>query len=349
MKKFIHGCISLCQEKSLKSILCCGSCENDCSLSRDVSPIPVNISHNYQSLNKINKSIVDHNNVCKISCFSLPNAKKNSINNLDRIDIKDNENSLYIGIYDGHQGDYVCEMLNKHLYKYFEPFVENNDDLNDANNTNDTNDTSDTNKSYNPINPISPNSISQICRAFQEFLINTDSYRAYKEGAVCTIMIYNGTILQFVNIGDSRSIICINGKAVQATHDHDANNENEIKRIEKIKDYKRLKIRTDRTGIQRIGNLGPTRAFGDTQAYPYVDAIPDVSVRQLIGNEQFVVTASDGLWNAMKNQDVVDFIFDYVNNNQNENTDYDNCAKELCKFARQKGSNDDISVVIFWL
>ncbi len=257
---------------------------------------------------------------CKTSgkCyFCNHDIKPLSSANQDRIDIRYlNNNKVFLGVYDGHCGLYVSENMQSDMYSYIEPLIIENESM------------------------ISPKSLIEACQTFQDHLISKNSYKAYDEGAVATMMIRNNNILQFINVGDCRGIISIDGKAVQATVDHTCNNVNEVARLNAIEHHSRLKIRVDKKGIKRIGKLQPTRAFGDTQAYPYVDAIPEISFHELNGKEDFVVIASDGLWGMLSNQEVVNIV---------RSNSIDDCAEELCKIARKRGSIDDISVIVYFL
>ena len=52
----------------------------------------------------------------------------------------------------------------------------------------------------------------------------------------------------------------------------------------------------------------------------------------------------DGLWDVINNQDAVDFINDKISSNFNGNY-----AKELAEYAYNKGSMDNITVILYLL
>ena len=69
-----------------------------------------------------------------------------------------------------------------------------------------------------------------------------------------TVLIIGNT-LYCINLGDSRAILCRNGKAINLSVDHKANNESEKKRVTNAGGYI--------FGGRLLGKLAITRAFGD--------------------------------------------------------------------------------------
>jgi serine/threonine protein phosphatase PrpC len=60
--------------------------------------------------------------------------------------------------------------------------------------------------------------------------------------------------------------------------------------------------------------------------------------------DKFIIMASDGLWDVLSNQDVVDFIlFELAKKTKSS------IAKKLVKHAFDKGSQDNITVIIIFL
>ena len=93
----------------------------------------------------------------------------------------------------------------------------------------------------------------------------------------------------------------------------------------------------------RIKNLSLSRAFGDIECTPYVTHLPQIYCRKLSKGDKFLILACDGLWDVLSNQDAVDFILDL------ENIEYKgNYAKALAEYALDKGSMDNITVIIYY-
>jgi len=126
------------------------------------------------------------------------------------------------------------------------------------------------------------------------------------------------TLVSF-NVGDSRAILCRDGIAIPLTSDHKPNTPSEKQRIESlggrvtwcgpVDPHTNLPI-SDRGVYRMNGNLAVSRAIGDRSERPCASASVDVKVIDIMraNGDDFIVLGSDGLWDVMKNQDVVDFI-----------------------------------------
>ncbi len=124
----------------------------------------------------------------------------------------------------------------------------------------------------------------------------------------CAIWLMDGCIYSG-NLGDSRLILSYDGKAVPVTVDHKPSSPQEMARIAKAGGF----VENDRVN----GILGVARAFGDynfksqEDCGPHqqlVSALPEVRTVDVDDNIDFMVVASDGIWDLMSNQEVVDFI-----------------------------------------
>ena len=122
-------------------------------------------------------------------------------------------------------------------------------------------------------------------------------------------MLYRKSKLFVGNIGDSRCIACTNGLAEPLSYDHKPCNEEEKSRIEHAGGF----VEFNRVN----GNLALSRAFGDfafksrcdlPQEQQMITSNPDVVVRDVDQDLQFVVLACDGIWDVLSNQEVADFI-----------------------------------------
>ncbi|CAI2163229.1 10908_t:CDS:1 [Funneliformis geosporum] len=148
--------------------------------------------------------------------------------------------------------------------------------------------------------------------------------------------------------GDSRAVLGVretdneNGgkrwKAVVLTEDQTGRNENEVKRIDKEHPGEEGNI----ISYGRVfGGLEPTRAFGDSKykwdvkmqdgvftkffkikrglaggsknkSPPYVTARPEITSHKLTENVKFLVLATDGLWDALSNEEVVELVGEFL-------------------------------------
>ncbi|KAK1361330.1 hypothetical protein POM88_045804 [Heracleum sosnowskyi] len=84
---------------------------------------------------------------------------------------------------------------------------------------------------------------------------------------------------------------------------------------------------TDEIQLRNIpradGQLAMTRAFGDKKVKKHITAKPDVGVKKIDKDVDFLILASDGLWKVMSNQEACDCIYNI--------TDAQEAAEELIK------------------
>ena len=92
------------------------------------------------------------------------------------------------------------------------------------------------------------------------------------------------------------------------------------------------------------GTLGVSRAFGDIsfKEKNYVICNPDIFSFSISNTNHFIVLACDGLWDVMSNQDVINFVFERLAQNE----DQEKIVEELVCEAYDKGSNDNITAMI---
>ncbi|GKV15966.1 hypothetical protein SLEP1_g26687 [Rubroshorea leprosula] len=148
-----------------------------------------------------------------------------------------------------------------------------------------------------------------------------------------TAILINCQKLVVANVGDSRAVICKNGKAKQLSIDHEPSMERE--EIESRGGF----VSKFPGDVSRVdGQLAVARAFGDKSLKEHLSSEPDVTVEMIDDDTQFIILASDGLWKVMSNQEATDAI-------QNIK-DARSAAKHLTEEALNRKSSDDISIVV---
>ncbi|KZV14506.1 putative protein phosphatase 2C 39 [Dorcoceras hygrometricum] len=148
-----------------------------------------------------------------------------------------------------------------------------------------------------------------------------------------TAILINCEKLVVANVGDSRAVICKNGKAKQLSVDHEPGTERE--NIENRGGFV-LKYPGD---VPRVdGQLAVARAFGDKKLKDHLSSEPDITVEFIDDGTEFVILASDGIWKVMSNQEAVDCIRNI--------RDTKLAAKRLNEEALNRNSTDDISCII---
>jgi len=161
------------------------------------------------------------------------------------------------------------------------------------------------------------------------------------------------------NVGDSRAILSRDKKAVNLTRDHKPNDVKERERILALGE----EVKWDPLGhVHRVRNLSLSRAIGDSYAKPVVSGVPEIQHFPLIEDESndFILLASDGLWDVMTSQEVVDFIHETMQEDiktasqQQDTTSLNHLlrrtmARRVAKEAIIRGSGDNVCVVMVWL
>jgi len=124
-------------------------------------------------------------------------------------------------------------------------------------------------------------------------------------GTTATIAMVFPDQLAVANVGDSRAIICCDehGSPIQLTVDHTASKPEERERL------KGLGARVLQRGVWRLeGELALSRSIGDLPYDRFLSREPHITTRKLGGSQEFMVLASDGLWDVMSNEEVVEFV-----------------------------------------
>lgn len=221
--------------------------------------------------------------------------------------------------------------------------------------------------------PMSDQVIFDFFNALQNQIVNHANLIGYS-GSTALIVIrylshrlFGQSHLQVINLGDCRAVLSNNGLAIPLTIDHKPMWPREQHRIQYLSEKQGAPnpIRNVR-GCWRVGNLSVSRSFGDLHSAPYVTHIPEVFNYVLNDNNEFLILACDGIWDVMDSQEAINLVFDTLINNHNsvyDNEDFSfaksksrafkngiiNASKVLTEYGYAKGSQDNISVMIYLL
>eukprot|EP00747_Dinoflagellata_sp_TGD_P218233 gnl/TRDRNA2_/TRDRNA2_90516_c0_seq1.p1 gnl/TRDRNA2_/TRDRNA2_90516_c0~~gnl/TRDRNA2_/TRDRNA2_90516_c0_seq1.p1 ORF type:complete len:367 (+),score=36.75 gnl/TRDRNA2_/TRDRNA2_90516_c0_seq1:42-1103(+) len=119
------------------------------------------------------------------------------------------------------------------------------------------------------------------------------------------------------NAGDCRALVCRQGQAVPLSEDHKPNIPGERDRISRAGGWVEIQKTSKATHFRVNGCLNVSRAIGDFQykknpkvlpCDQMVCSTPDIVTLQRDSADEFLVLACDGVWEMLKNQEVVDFI-----------------------------------------
>ncbi|GAB4829255.1 hypothetical protein Ancab_018921 [Ancistrocladus abbreviatus] len=123
-------------------------------------------------------------------------------------------------------------------------------------------------------------------------------------GTCCVTALIEEEQMVISNLGDCRAVLCRGGVAEALTKDHRAEQEDERKRIEDKGGYVEI-----HRGAWRVhGILSVSRSIGDGHLKDWIVAEPDTKILNLTPDMEFLVLASDGLWEEVGNQEAVDIV-----------------------------------------
>ncbi|KAH9261841.1 hypothetical protein BASA81_000497 [Batrachochytrium salamandrivorans] len=205
----------------------------------------------------------------------------------------------FFAVYDGHGGHSVAELARKYLYLEF---------LTDLIKLTEEG-------AALPETERVMRAFHSSFTTFSDHVISNPSLDY--EGSTAIVVYLTDTAIVTANLGDSRAILCRSSKAIDLSIDHKPNYPPERKRIEALGGTVRWHGFTgpDRMPVPGMGayrmnnNLSLSRAFGDHLEMPFVTAEPEVAmVSRKPALDRFIVLASDGLWDVMTSQEVVDFV-----------------------------------------
>ncbi|XP_077227267.1 protein kinase family protein / protein phosphatase 2C (PP2C) family protein [Tasmannia lanceolata] len=155
--------------------------------------------------------------------------------------------------------------------------------------------------------------------------------------AVAALIVRNRLFV--ANAGDCRTIICRGGHPFALTKDHVASCPLERDRVTRAGMQVKWQVDTWRVGPAA---LQVTRSIGDDDLKPAVTAEPEITETSLSLEDEFLVMASDGLWDVISNEEVVSIIRDTVK-------EPGMCSKRLATEAAERGSKDNITVIVVFL
>ncbi|XP_076893157.1 protein kinase and PP2C-like domain-containing protein [Bidens hawaiensis] len=155
--------------------------------------------------------------------------------------------------------------------------------------------------------------------------------------AIAALVVQNR--LYVANAGDCRAILCRAGSPYPLSKDHVASFLEERERVTGLGGQVKWQHDTWRVGPAA---LQVTRSIGDDDLKPWVTAEPEITETVLSDDDEYLVIASDGLWDVVSNLEVVKII-------KNTVKEPGMCAKRLAVEAAQCGSNDNITVIVVFL
>ncbi|KAL0443191.1 UNVERIFIED_CONTAM: putative protein phosphatase 2C 6 [Sesamum latifolium] len=178
-------------------------------------------------------------------------------------------------------------------------------------------------------------------------------------GTTSVALIKQGQDLIIGNVGDSRAVLATRDKdnalvAVQLTVDLKPNLPREAARIQKCKG--RVFALQDEPEVARVWlpnsdspGLAMARAFGDFCLKDFgLISIPDVYHHHITERDQFVILATDGVWDVLSNKEAVDIVASAPGRGTAARALVD-CATRAWRLKYPTSKNDDCAVVCLFL
>lgn len=151
----------------------------------------------------------------------------------------------------------------------------------------------------------------------EKILVLSEKYKTYAGTTLNAVIVTPGKVV-CGNVGDSRSILCRGGEVVPLSTDHSPSRPSEKERIEKAGGFVTAK------GVN--GVMSVSRALGDldmkghkTLTFPGVQLTADLVVSEpeilempLLPEDEFIIVASDGLFENMSMETAVKVSLDYA-------------------------------------
>ncbi|MBA0717082.1 hypothetical protein Golax_004924 [Gossypium laxum] len=244
----------------------------------------------------------------------------------------------FVGVYDGHGGPETSRFINEHLFQHLKRFTSEQQTM----------------------------SVDVIRKAYQAteegFLSLVTKQWPMKPqiaavGSCCLVGVICGGTLYVANLGDSRAVL---GRAVKATGEvlaiqlsaeHNVCIESVRQELQSLHpDDSQIVVL--KHNVWRVkGLIQVSRSIGDVYLKkaefnreplyskfrlreplkrPILSADPSISVHQLQPHDQFVIIASDGLWEHLSNQEAVDIV---------QNHPRSGSARRLVKTALKEAAN----------
>ncbi|XP_041643109.1 protein phosphatase 1F isoform X1 [Cheilinus undulatus] len=202
---------------------------------------------------------------------------------------------------------------------------------------------------------------SDAAAAFKSAFTHTDDMfrgKAKRErlrsGSTGVAVLIQGQELTVAWLGDSQAILVRKRETVTLMEPHKPDREDEKQRIEDLGGCVTF------MGCWRVnGTYAVSRAIGDFDQKPYVSGDADCSTTQLLGDEDYLLLACDGFFDAVSPSEVPGLVLDALQqpDDPEEDAPLDQSddavglrvAQRLVGHAKAAGSSDNITVMLVFL
>jgi serine/threonine protein phosphatase PrpC len=148
--------------------------------------------------------------------------------------------------------------------------------------------------------------------------------------------------LYIANVGDSLGILCRKGEVINLSFPHKPDKPEEKKRLEK-----KGAIVTYFDGVARVnGVMGISRSIGDLRLKKYLTCEPYITEIDLTPDDEFLVLATDGVWDVISKKDMMLYIRDAMNEFPTEKAYISDVILQRCKKLNAK---DNMTCMVIFL
>lgn len=248
----------------------------------------------------------------------------------------------YFGVYDGHGGSRVAHACRDFLHRLViqQVFGEGEDDDDER---------------------INWEKVMSESFCIMDEKVNEEGAEMATIGSTAVVAVVGEEEFIVANCGDSRAVLSRAGVALPLSVDHKPDRPDELDRIEnsggRVINW---------NGQRVLGVLATSRSIGDMYLKPYVIPDPEVIVSKRSDADEFLILASDGLWDVIPNDVACDvtrrclsgqMIRRCDQQSKSRKTDEQSsegvkeslaarAASFLAELAIGRGSRDNISVVV---
>ncbi|XP_020205369.1 protein phosphatase 2C 51 [Cajanus cajan] len=168
-------------------------------------------------------------------------------------------------------------------------------------------------------------------------------------GSTALVAVVAEAQIVVANCGDCRAVMGRGGEAVDLSTDHKPDRPDELMRIEEAGGRV-----INWNGQRVLGVLATSRSIGDQYLRPYVISKPEVTMTKRSSKDEFLILASDGLWDVMSSEVACQVVRKCLNGQirrvcngvENHQSRSAEAAGLLAEIALAKGSRDNISVIV---
>lgn len=229
--------------------------------------------------------------------------------------LSDSVHRAYFAVFDGHGGVDAARYASVHVH---------------------------TNASHQPELLTDPAAaLKEAFRRTDQMFLQKAKRERLQSGTTGVCALVTGAALHVAWLGDSQVILVQQGQVVTLMEPHKPERQDEKARIEALGGFVSL------MDCWRVnGTLAVSRAIGDVFQKPYVSGEADAASRELTGLEDYLLLACDGFFDVVPHHEIPGLVHGHLLRQKGSGM---HVAEELVAVARDRGSHDNITVMVVFL